>query len=56
MWGLSKTKHNAKEIKSLQRKLEELNSEVVTKESRAEFLEVNKNLDDLLMKQEIYWA
>ncbi|XP_075659172.1 uncharacterized protein LOC142629066 [Castanea sativa] len=56
MWGLSKTKPNAKEIKLLQKKLEVLNSEAVTEESRAEFLEVSKNFNDLLMKQEIYWA
>ena len=37
-------------------KLEVLNSEVVTEESRAEFLEVSKKLDELLMKQEIFWA
>ena len=29
---------------------------VTTKASRAEFLEMNKELDDLLMKQEIFWA
>ena len=56
LWGLSKTKPNVEEIKILQKKLEVLNSGVVTEESRAEFLEVSKNLDDLLMKQEIYWA
>ena len=30
--------------------------EVTTEASRAEFLEVSKELDDLLMKQEIFWA
>ena len=30
--------------------------EVTTKASKAEFLEVSKELDDLLMKQEIFWA
>ena len=55
-WGLSKTKPYVGEIKILQKKLEVLNSGVVTEESRAEFLEVSKSLDDLLMKQEIYWA
>ena len=29
---------------------------MVTEESRAEFLEVSKKLDELLMKQEIFWA
>ena len=56
LWGLPKTKPNAEEIKLLQKKLEILNSEVVTEESRAEFLEVSKKLDELLMKQEIFWA
>ena len=54
LWGLSKTKPNVEEIKILQKKLEVLNSGVVTEESRVEFLEMSKNLDDLLMKQEIY--
>ena len=30
--------------------------EVTTEASRAEFLEVSRELDDLLMKQEIFWA
>ena len=30
--------------------------EVTAKASKAEFLEVSKELDDLLMKQEIFWA
>lgn len=50
MWGLSKTKSNTEEIKLLQKKLDVLNSEEVTEESRVEFLEVSKTLDDLLMK------
>ena len=33
-----------------------LNSEEVTEASRAEFLAVSKTLDDLLLKQEIFWA
>lgn len=55
-WGLSNTKPNANEIKMLKKKLEVLNSVEVTEESKAEFLDVSKTLDDLLMKQEIYWA
>ena len=31
-------------------------SEEVTADSRAEYLEVSKKLDDLLLKQEIFWA
>lgn len=49
-WGLSKTKLNAKEIKLLQKKLEVLNSEEVTEESKARLLEISKPLDDLMMK------
>ena len=30
--------------------------EVNTEASKAEFLEVSKELDDLLLKQEIFWA
>ena len=54
LWGLSKKKPNVEEIKILQKKLEGLTSGVLTEESRAEFLQVSKSLDDLLMKQEIY--
>ena len=56
-WGSSKSEPNDVAIKTLQNRLELLNSaEVVTEESKAEYLNVSKQLDDLLLKQEIYWA
>ena len=33
-----------------------LNEAEITAKNRAEFLEVSKRLDELLLKQEIYWA
>ena len=54
-WGSSKTKPETKEIKRLQKKLEVLNVEETTEDSRSEFLEVSKQLDDYLLKQEIFW-
>ena len=56
-WGSSKSEPNETAIKTLQNRLEVLNSvEVVTEDSKAEYLSVSKHLDDLLLKQEIYWA
>ena len=56
-WGSSKSEPNDVAIKTLQNRLEVLNSvEVVTEESKADYLNVSKQLDDLLLKQEIYWA
>lgn len=55
-WGSSKAQPDSKEIKKLQKQLEELNSADLTEESRAEFLMPSRNLDALLFKQEIYWA
>ncbi|XP_075665883.1 uncharacterized protein LOC142635634 [Castanea sativa] len=44
-------------MKLLQNQLEVLNcAEVVTEESKAKYLSVSKQLEDLLLKQEIYWA
>ena len=53
-WGFSKAKLNSEDIKQLQKRLENLNMKVTTEASKAEFLEVSKELDDLLMKQEIF--
>ena len=53
-WGSSKTKPETKEIKRLQKKLEVLNVEEMIEDSRSEFLEVSKQLDDYLLKQEIF--
>ena len=55
-WGSSKAQPNSKEIKKLQKQLEELNSANLTEENRAEFLMPSRNLDALLLKQEIFWA
>ena len=52
--GFSKAKLNSEDIKQLQKRLENLNMKVTTEASKAEFLEVSKELDDLLMKQEIF--
>ena len=54
-WGSSKTKPKTDEIKGLQKKLEVLNAMEMTEDSKSEFLEVSKQLDDLLLKQEIFW-
>ncbi|XP_050241136.1 uncharacterized protein LOC126690037 [Quercus robur] len=54
-WGSSKTKPEAEEIKRLQKKLELMNECELTEESRSDFLLVSKQLDDLLLKQEIFW-
>jgi len=55
-WGSSIAQPDSKEIKKLQKQLEELNVADLTEESRAEFLMVSRCLDALLLKQEIYWA
>ena len=54
-WGSSKTKSEIEEIKRLQKKLEVMNECELTEESKIEFLCVSKQLDDLLLKQEIFW-
>ena len=53
-WGSSKTNPDTEEIKRLQHQIEALNSAEATMENRAEFLEVSKKMDALLMKQEIF--
>ena len=45
-----------KAIKQLQNWLNSLNKVYYTDASQSEYLEVSKKLDDLLLKQEIYWA
>ena len=55
-WGSTKTDPNVEEIKSLQKRIEGLIAEDVTPENRAKFLGVSKRLDELLLKQEMYWA
>ena len=55
-WGSAKTNPNTEEIKQLQKRLELLNMKETIEDVRAEFLGVSKTLDDLLLKQEIFWA
>ena len=55
-WGASKTHLGTEEVKRLQKKVEELNCEDYMEEKKAEFLENSKKLDELLCRQEIYWA
>ena len=55
-WGSSKTAPNTDEIKQLTKKIERMNKEELTEESREEVLTASKKLDDLLLKQEIFWA
>ncbi|KAL0006567.1 hypothetical protein SO802_008069 [Lithocarpus litseifolius] len=56
-WGSSKLEPNEAAMKTLQNRLEELYSaDVMTDESKTEYLSVSKQLDDLLLKQEIYSA
>ncbi|XP_023915655.2 uncharacterized protein LOC112027215 [Quercus suber] len=55
-WGSTKTQPEAEEIKKLQKKIEDLSMEDATDENSASMLEASKKLDDLLLKQEIYWA
>lgn len=55
-WGSTKVHPEAKEIKELQKKLEQLSKEDATEGNGASILEASKKLDDLLLKQEIYWA
>ena len=55
-WGSTKTNPKTKEIKQFQKRLEVLNMEETIEVSRAEFLGISKTLDDLLLKQEVFWA
>ena len=43
-------------IKRLKKVLERLNESDQNEATRSEFVAANKQLDDLLLKQEIYWA
>ena len=54
--GATKAEHEVKAIKQLQNWLNSLNKVYYTDASQSEYLEVSKKLDDLLLKQEIYWA
>ena len=55
-WGQAKANPNANAIKKLQQQLDALNEAKTIEGNRAQYLEVCKRMDDLLLKQEIYWA
>ena len=55
-WGSTKTQPEVEEIKKLQKKIEDLSMKDATNGNSASMLEASKKLDDLLLKQEIYWA
>lgn len=55
-WGVGKSNWDTEAIKQLQQRINNMISEEVTADSRPEYLEVSKKLDDLLLKQEIFWA
>ena len=55
-WGASKTHLDTERIKVLQKRIEVLNMSECTEGNKAEFSMVSKELDDLLLKQEIFWV
>ena len=55
-WGSPITDPNAIAIKEIQKQLDRLNEAELTEVSKAEFLSLSKRMDELLQKQEIYWA
>ena len=55
-WSAGKKNPDKEAIKQLQKRLDILNSGEITEASRDEYLPVSKTLDDLLLKQEIFWA
>ena len=55
-WGSGRSNPDNEEIKQMQKRIKMLNEAEITAKNRAEFLEVGKRLDVLLLKQEIYWA
>ena len=55
-WGLAKIAPAMNEIKLLTKKIEKMNEEELTEESREEVLVASKKLDDLLLKQEFFGA
>ena len=55
-WGSIRTHPDIEAIKKLQKHVEWLNTSDFTEECKAELLTASRQLDDLLLKQEIYWA
>ena len=54
--GSPTTDPNTRAIKELQKKLYILNEVEPTEAAKAKFLELSKRMDELLQKQEIFWA
>lgn len=54
--GASNTHPDVEEIKKVQKRVEELSMAEPIVENKSEFPTTSKILDDLLLKQEIYWA
>ena len=54
-WGTSHTHPNEAEIKKVQKRVEDLSMADHTVENKAEILATSRTLDELLLKQEIYW-
>ena len=55
-WGLARIDSDVEAIKETQKRLNRLNEEEVSETSKAEYLELSKKMDELLQKQENYWA
>ena len=55
-WGSSSINPDTRAIKDLQKKLDFLNESVPTEATKAKYLELSKKMDELLQKQEIFWA
>ena len=55
-WGSTRTKPEVAEIKRLKKVLERLHEGDQNETTRSEFMAASKKLDDLLLKQELYWA
>ena len=53
-WGLTRTTLDEEAIKQIQKRLDRLNEEEMITDSKAEYLELNKKMDEFLQKQEIY--
>ncbi|XP_075663965.1 uncharacterized protein LOC142633609 [Castanea sativa] len=55
-WVVARITPDEEAIKQIQKRLNRINEEEMTADSKAEYLELNKKMDELLQKQEIYWA
>ncbi|XP_075665614.1 uncharacterized protein LOC142635316 [Castanea sativa] len=55
-WGSPITDPDTIDIKEIQKQLDRLNEAEFTEASKVEFLSLSKRMDELLQKQEIYWA